>query len=88
MSRRGKMGLGPALFRRPGFGGAARENVFRSSARTVPRIEESRPETDTPNRGESNRGSQRTQNEAPAEKTGDKDPLRERKCTAARRERA
>ena len=57
------------------------ENVFRSSARTVPRIGESRPETDTPNRGESNRGSQRTQNEAPAEKKGDKDPLRERKCT-------
>ena len=80
MSRRGKMGLGPALFRRPGFGGAARENVFRSSARAVPRIEESRPKADTPNRGESNRGSQRTQNEAPAEKTGDKDPLRERKC--------
>ena len=57
------------------------ENPFRSSARTVPRIGESRPETDTPNRGESNRGNQRTQKEAPAEKTGDKDPLRERKCT-------
>ena len=57
------------------------ENVFRSSARRFPRIGESRPETDAPNRGESNRGSQRPQNEAPAEKTGDKDPLRERKCT-------
>ena len=57
------------------------ENVFRSSARRFPRIGESRPETDAPNRGESNRGSQRPQNGAPAEKTGDKDPLRERKCT-------
>ncbi len=55
------------------------ENVFRSSARRFPRIGESRPETDAPNRGESNRGSQRPQNGAPAEKTGDKDPLRERK---------
>ena len=57
------------------------KNVFRSSAQTVPRIGESRPETDTPNRGESNRGSQRTQNVAPAKKTGYKDPLRERECT-------
>ena len=68
------MGLGPA---RVGVGGAARENVFRSSVHAVSRIEVSRPETYTPSRDESNRGSQRTQNEAPAEKTGDKDPYRD-----------
>ena len=62
------MGLGPAGV---GVGGAARENVFRSSVRAVSRIEVSRPETDTPSREESDRGGQRTQNEAPAEKTGD-----------------
>ena len=63
------MGLGPA---RIGVGGVARENVFRSSVQAVSPTEVARTETDTPSRGESNRGGQRTQNEAPAEKTGDK----------------
>ena len=70
------MGLSPA---RIGVGGAARESVFRSSVRAVSRIEVPRPETYTPSRDESNRGSQRTQNGAPAEKTGDKDPNRDGK---------
>ena len=60
---------------RVGIGGAARENVFRSSGRAVSRTEVSRTEAETPSRGESNRGSQRTQNEAPAEKTVDKNQL-------------
>ena len=79
------MGLGPA---RVGVGGAARESIFRSSVRAVSRIEVSRPEIDTPSREESNRGGQRIQNEAPAEKTGDKNPLRDGKRIAARRNRA
>ena len=79
------MGLGPV---RVGVGGAARESVFRSSVRAVSRIEVSRTETDTPSREESNRGSQRTQNEAPAEKTGDKSQFRDDKSIAARRNRA
>ena len=74
--RRVKMGLGLA---REGVGGAARESVFRSSARAVSRIEASRPEMYTSSREESNRGSQRIQNGAPAEKTGDKDPYRDGK---------
>ena len=53
MRRRGKKGLGPA---RVGVGGAARENVFRSSVRAVSRIEVSRTGMDTPSRGESNCG--------------------------------
>ena len=64
-----KMGLSPA---RVGVGGAARENVFRSSVRAVSRIEVPRPETYTPSRDESNRGSKRTQNAASAQKKGEK----------------
>ena len=69
---------------RQGVGGAARESVFRSSMRAVSRTEVSRPETDTPSQEESNRGNQRTQNEAPAEKTGDQKstPRRQRYCSA------
>ena len=74
--RRAKMGFNLA---RVGVGGAARESVFRSSMRAASRIEVPRPETYTPSRNESNRGSQRTQNGAPAEKTGDKDPYRDGK---------
>ena len=70
------MGIGPA---RVGVGGVARESVFCSCVRAVSRIEVSRTETDTRSRDESNRGSQRTLNGAPAEKTGVKDPYRDGK---------
>ena len=70
------MGLSPA---RVGVGGATRESVFRFRVRAVSRIEMPRPETYTPSRDESNRGGQRTQNGAPAEKTSDKDPNRDGK---------
>ena len=66
--RRGKMGLVPAQVDVD----AAPEYVFRPSVRAASRIEVSRTETDTPSRGESYRGSQRTQSEALAEKTDDK----------------
>ena len=92
--RRNLKGLGRARFWRPGRAGGRdlatplAESVFRSSVWAFSRIEVSRIETDTPSRGESNRGNQRNQNEAPAEGTDEQNQIPDGKSPGVRRERA